>query len=108
MLLIMLWLGEGRRTPLFSLHRVYMLTFVFRVGVVGLAIAQRLGHIFPKKSTYLVERHTIAGEETRYGHSPNVTIALANTSVQFPQFRSDPCRRACCWLYRMLPLTFEP
>jgi hypothetical protein len=35
------------------------------LGVVGLAIAQRLSERFPTKSTYLVERHPHAGEETR-------------------------------------------
>jgi len=34
-------------------------------GVVGLAIAQRLSQRFPSKSTYLIERHGQAGEETR-------------------------------------------
>ncbi|GLB33420.1 putative FAD dependent oxidoreductase [Lyophyllum shimeji] len=32
-------------------------------GVVGLAIAQRLAHRFPTRSTYLVERHSRPGEE---------------------------------------------
>ncbi|KAI0796603.1 NAD dehydrogenase [Abortiporus biennis] len=33
-------------------------------GVVGLAVAQRLAERFPAKSTFLVERHTSAGQET--------------------------------------------
>ncbi|KIJ56827.1 hypothetical protein M422DRAFT_62745 [Sphaerobolus stellatus SS14] len=33
-------------------------------GVVGLAIAEKLCKMFPDKSTYLVERHSRAGEET--------------------------------------------
>ncbi|KAJ3805589.1 NAD dehydrogenase [Lentinula aff. lateritia] len=37
---------------------------VIGAGVVGLAIAQRLCESFPSKSTYVVERHARAGEET--------------------------------------------
>ncbi|KAJ3880610.1 NAD dehydrogenase [Lentinula edodes] len=37
---------------------------VIGAGVVGLAIAQRLCECFPSKSTYVVERHARAGEET--------------------------------------------
>ncbi|KAF9569430.1 FAD dependent oxidoreductase [Agrocybe pediades] len=33
------------------------------LGVVGLAVAQRLSQKFPSKSTFLVERHARAGEE---------------------------------------------
>ncbi|KAF8897183.1 NAD dehydrogenase [Infundibulicybe gibba] len=33
-------------------------------GVVGLSVAQRLAYRFPTLSTFLVERHTRAGEET--------------------------------------------
>jgi L-2-hydroxyglutarate oxidase LhgO len=35
------------------------------IGVVGLAVAQRLSKIYPNKSTFLAERHEKAGEETR-------------------------------------------
>ncbi|KAJ3998615.1 NAD dehydrogenase [Lentinula boryana] len=38
---------------------------VIGAGVVGLAIAQRLCEKFPMKTTYLIERHARAGEETR-------------------------------------------
>lgn len=34
-------------------------------GVVGLAVAQRLSARFLSASTYLVERHQIAGQEIR-------------------------------------------
>ncbi|KAF8591549.1 NAD dehydrogenase [Ramaria rubella] len=33
-------------------------------GVLGLAVAERLSRLYPHKSTYLVERHPRAGEET--------------------------------------------
>ena len=33
-------------------------------GVVGLAIANALAHRWPDKSTYVVERHAVLGEET--------------------------------------------
>jgi len=35
------------------------------VGVVGLAIAQRLSARYPAKTTFLVERHSRPGEEIR-------------------------------------------
>ncbi|CAE6425216.1 unnamed protein product [Rhizoctonia solani] len=38
---------------------------IIGAGVVGLAIAQRLAYKFPSKSTYLVERNSRVGEETR-------------------------------------------
>lgn len=46
------------------LHQFLLLSF--KIGVVGLAIAQRLSQKFHDKSTYLVERHGRAGEEIRY------------------------------------------
>ena len=36
------------------------------IGVVGLAVARLLTRLYPKKSTYLVERNANSGEETRY------------------------------------------
>ncbi|KAH7916696.1 pyridine nucleotide disulfide oxidoreductase-like protein [Hygrophoropsis aurantiaca] len=45
-------------------------------GVVGLAIAQRLSERFPSKSTYLVERHPHAGEETSSRNSEVVHAGL--------------------------------
>ncbi|KAI0750878.1 NAD dehydrogenase [Daedaleopsis nitida] len=45
-------------------------------GVVGLAVAQRLGQRFPDKSTYLVERHHIAGEETSARNSEVIHAGL--------------------------------
>lgn len=35
-------------------------------GVVGLAIARKLLQVAPDKSTFLVERHSQPGQETRY------------------------------------------
>jgi len=50
------------------------------LGVVGLAVAQRLSQKFPSKSTYLLERHTRAGEETRYvGLATNCFVKMAKT-----------------------------
>ncbi|KAF8741475.1 FAD dependent oxidoreductase, partial [Rhizoctonia solani] len=43
---------------------------VIGAGVVGLAIAQRLAYKFPDKSTYLVERNSRVGEETRVKELP--------------------------------------
>lgn len=45
-------------------------------GVVGLAVAQRLSEHFPTKSTYLVERHPHAGEETSSRNSEVVHAGL--------------------------------
>lgn len=45
-------------------------------GVVGLAVAQRLSERFPRKSTYLVERHPHAGEETSSRNSEVVHAGL--------------------------------
>ncbi|TFK43291.1 NAD dehydrogenase [Crucibulum laeve] len=45
-------------------------------GVVGLAIAQRLSKRFPSKSTYLVERHNRAGEETSSRNSEVIHSGL--------------------------------
>ncbi|KAH7931254.1 pyridine nucleotide disulfide oxidoreductase-like protein [Leucogyrophana mollusca] len=45
-------------------------------GVVGLAVAQRLSERFPTKSTYLVERHPRAGEETSSRNSEVVHAGL--------------------------------
>ncbi|TBU33272.1 NAD dehydrogenase [Dichomitus squalens] len=45
-------------------------------GVVGLAIAQRLGQRFPDKSTYLVERHNLPGEETSTRNSEVIHAGL--------------------------------
>ncbi|KAI6151780.1 pyridine nucleotide disulfide oxidoreductase-like protein [Pisolithus tinctorius] len=45
-------------------------------GVVGLAVAQRLVERFPNKSTYLVERHGGAGEETSSRNSEVIHAGL--------------------------------
>ncbi|KAF9224297.1 pyridine nucleotide disulfide oxidoreductase-like protein [Gyrodon lividus] len=45
-------------------------------GVVGLAVAQRLSQQFPSKSTYLVERHVRAGEETSSRNSEVIHAGL--------------------------------
>ncbi|PPQ79513.1 hypothetical protein CVT25_003395 [Psilocybe cyanescens] len=45
-------------------------------GVVGLAVAQRLTQCFPSKSTYLVERHSRAGEETSSRNSEVIHSGL--------------------------------
>ncbi|KAJ3569350.1 hypothetical protein NP233_g5104 [Leucocoprinus birnbaumii] len=45
-------------------------------GVVGLAIAQRLSQRFPSKSTFLVERHGRAGEETSSRNSEVIHSGL--------------------------------
>ncbi|KAG0699876.1 pyridine nucleotide disulfide oxidoreductase-like protein [Suillus ampliporus] len=45
-------------------------------GVVGLAVAQRLSDRFPTKSTYLVERHPHAGEETSSRNSEVIHAGL--------------------------------
>ncbi|EPQ59636.1 FAD dependent oxidoreductase [Gloeophyllum trabeum ATCC 11539] len=45
-------------------------------GVVGLAIAHRLAHRLPSKSTFLVERHSRAGEETSSRNSEVIHAGL--------------------------------
>ncbi|OAX39041.1 pyridine nucleotide disulfide oxidoreductase-like protein [Rhizopogon vinicolor AM-OR11-026] len=45
-------------------------------GVVGLAVAQKLSERFPTKSTYLVERHPHAGEETSSRNSEVIHAGL--------------------------------
>ncbi|KDQ64930.1 hypothetical protein JAAARDRAFT_167704 [Jaapia argillacea MUCL 33604] len=45
-------------------------------GVVGLAVAQRLSERFPNKSTFLVERHSRAGEETSSRNSEVIHAGL--------------------------------
>ncbi|KAI0335536.1 NAD dehydrogenase [Cubamyces sp. BRFM 1775] len=45
-------------------------------GVVGLAVAQRLAQTFPEQSTYLVERHGVAGEETSSRNSEVIHAGL--------------------------------
>ncbi|KIJ70456.1 hypothetical protein HYDPIDRAFT_23559 [Hydnomerulius pinastri MD-312] len=45
-------------------------------GVVGLAVAQRLSQRFPSKTTYLVERHSRAGEETSSRNSEVIHAGL--------------------------------
>ncbi|THV05407.1 pyridine nucleotide disulfide oxidoreductase-like protein [Dendrothele bispora CBS 962.96] len=49
---------------------------VVGAGVVGLAIAQRLCEKFPSKSTYVVERHSRAGEETSSRNSEVIHSGL--------------------------------
>ncbi|KAK7470990.1 hypothetical protein VKT23_002403 [Stygiomarasmius scandens] len=49
---------------------------VVGAGVVGLAIAQRLCEKFPHKSTYVVERHSRAGEETSSRNSEVIHSGL--------------------------------
>ena len=44
---------------------VLILAYEVHVGVVGLAVTQRLAQKYPDKSTYLVERNSRVGEETR-------------------------------------------
>ena len=39
------------------------------LGVVGLAIARELIRKFPERSTYVVERNNLFGEETRFAHN---------------------------------------
>lgn len=51
------------------------------LGVVGLAIAQRLSERFPTKSTFLVERHGQAGEETRYVHIRYALVLIHNMGL---------------------------
>ncbi|CDO76244.1 hypothetical protein BN946_scf184470.g2 [Trametes cinnabarina] len=45
-------------------------------GVIGLAVAQRLAQAFPTKSTYLVERHDIVGQETSSRNSEVIHAGL--------------------------------
>ena len=45
-------------------------------GVVGLAIANALAHRFPSKSTYLVERHALPGQETSSRNSEVIHAGL--------------------------------
>ncbi|KAI0677476.1 NAD dehydrogenase [Trametes maxima] len=45
-------------------------------GVVGLAVAQRLAQRFPRNSTFLVERHGKAGEETSSRNSEVIHAGL--------------------------------
>ena len=39
---------------------------VIGAGVVGLAVANALARRWPEKTTYVIERHSQAGQETRY------------------------------------------
>ncbi|KAH9947249.1 NAD dehydrogenase [Amylocystis lapponica] len=45
-------------------------------GVVGLAVARHLAQRFPSKSTYLVERHSSAGQETSSRNSEVIHAGL--------------------------------
>ncbi|KAI1796314.1 NAD dehydrogenase [Ganoderma leucocontextum] len=63
-------------------------------GVVGLAIAQRLGQRFPDKSTYLVERHNVPGEETSARNSE-----VIHTGLYYP---SDSLKTRLCLRGRTL------
>ncbi|KAF8803758.1 pyridine nucleotide disulfide oxidoreductase-like protein [Phlegmacium glaucopus] len=49
---------------------------VIGAGVVGLAVAQRLSQSFPSRSTYLLERHRRAGEETSSRNSEVIHSGL--------------------------------
>jgi hypothetical protein len=51
------------------------------LGVVGLAIAQRLSERFPTKSTFLVERHGQPGEEIRYVHIRCTLVPIDNMGL---------------------------
>ncbi|KAH9482469.1 L-2-hydroxyglutarate dehydrogenase, mitochondrial [Psilocybe cubensis] len=66
-------------------------------GVVGLAVAQRLTQCFPYKSTYLVERHSRAGEETRYA-SLKAQLLIACITSHVTQ-KYDLCARSYPGLY---------
>ena len=51
-------------------------------GVVGLAIGQRLAQRYPRKSTYVVERHGRAGEETRQvNFNGSITLTLSDLLI---------------------------
>lgn len=51
------------------------------LGVVGLAIAQRLSQRFPTKTTFLVERHVRAGEEIRCVCVLDIALVLVHNVV---------------------------
>ena len=55
--------GGMSRTLAFSFLARFLHHFLS--GVVGLAVARQLALRHPENSTYLVERHNRAGEETR-------------------------------------------
>ncbi|RDX55698.1 NAD dehydrogenase [Lentinus brumalis] len=65
-------------------------------GVVGLAIARHLGRRFPEKSTYLVERHHIAGEETS---SRNSEVIHAGLYYPPDSLKTRLCLRGRALLY---------
>ncbi|TIB00727.1 hypothetical protein E3P94_01970 [Wallemia ichthyophaga] len=50
-------------------------------GVVGLAVAQKLAERFPTRSTYLIERHERAGEETSSRNSEVIHAELAQDTA---------------------------
>ncbi|KAF8165094.1 FAD dependent oxidoreductase [Crassisporium funariophilum] len=57
-------------------HNTWNSVLTYITGVVGLAVAQRLSQRFPSKSTYLLERHTRAGEETSSRNSEVIHSGL--------------------------------
>lgn len=65
-------------------------------GVVGLAVAQRLVERFPNKSTYLVERHRRAGEETS---SRNSEVIHAGLYYPVSSLKTQLCLRGRHLMY---------
>ncbi|KAJ4472148.1 NAD dehydrogenase [Lentinula aciculospora] len=70
---------------------------VVGAGVVGLAIAQRLCDKFPSKSTYVVERHSRAGEETSSRNSE-----VIHSGIYYPadSFKTRLCLRGRELMYQ--------
>ncbi|EIM21158.1 FAD dependent oxidoreductase [Wallemia mellicola CBS 633.66] len=65
-------------------------------GVVGLAVAQKLSQRFPTRSTYLIERHQRAGEETSSRNSE-----VIHAGIYYPQnsLKTQLCVRGRKLLY---------
>ncbi|KAI0776047.1 NAD dehydrogenase [Trametes elegans] len=70
-------------------------------GVVGLAVAQRLSQKFPDKSTYLVERHGVPGEETS---SRNSEVIHAGLYYPPQSLKTRLCLRGRSLLYKRCQL----
>ncbi|KAJ3837180.1 NAD dehydrogenase [Lentinula raphanica] len=70
---------------------------VIGAGVVGLAIAQRLCTKFPSKSTYVIERHARAGEETSSRNSE-----VIHSGIYYPadSLKTQMCLRGRELMYR--------
>lgn len=68
-------------------------------GVVGLAIANALAHRWPDKSTYVVERHAVLGEETS---SRNSEVIHAGLYYPHDSLKTRLCTRGRELLYERI------